>query len=179
MTNELITAVLQWGQDKGITGPHGTGTITRQLQKTLEEIRETDQAVRDYARAEAEASQAHALAEIKDGIGDVLVTLILVCEMNNSDFRKLYLNKGFPLFDSPTEDIDLLYSSFVRLAVSFDMETVAHMVCHLENLAASFNLTLTECLQAAYDVISKRTGKMRDGGFVKDSVEATRADNEA
>lgn len=28
--------------------------------------------------------------------------------------------------------------------------------------------TLEECLQVAYDVISKRTGKMVDGVFVKD-----------
>jgi NTP pyrophosphatase (non-canonical NTP hydrolase) len=30
-------------------------------------------------------------------------------------------------------------------------------------------LTLTECVQAAYDVIKNRTGKMVDGQFVKDA----------
>lgn len=29
-------------------------------------------------------------------------------------------------------------------------------------------LSLTDCLQSAYDIISKRTGKMVDGQFVKD-----------
>jgi hypothetical protein len=30
-------------------------------------------------------------------------------------------------------------------------------------------LTLEECLESAYNVISKRTGKMIDGQFVKDN----------
>jgi hypothetical protein len=30
-------------------------------------------------------------------------------------------------------------------------------------------LSLTECLESAYNVIAKRTGKMVDGQFVKDA----------
>jgi hypothetical protein len=30
-------------------------------------------------------------------------------------------------------------------------------------------LTIEECLQSAYDVISKRTGKMINGQFIKDN----------
>jgi NTP pyrophosphatase (non-canonical NTP hydrolase) len=30
------------------------------------------------------------------------------------------------------------------------------------------NITIEECLQGAYDVISKRTGKMINGQFIKD-----------
>ena len=52
------------------------------------------------------------LDETKDGIGDTMVTLILLCEM--------------------------------------------------------LDLTVEDCLQSAYDVISKRTGKMVDGTFIKD-----------
>jgi len=33
----------------------------------------------------------------------------------------------------------------------------------------AWNLTLTECMEQAYDEISKRTGKMVDGQFVKDA----------
>ena len=35
--NELIQNVLQWGIDKGITGPNGKATILTQLGKTQEE----------------------------------------------------------------------------------------------------------------------------------------------
>jgi hypothetical protein len=35
--------------------------------------------------------------------------------------------------------------------------------------AEAWNLTMDECVQAAYDVIKRRTGKMVDGKFVKDN----------
>ena len=38
----------------------------------------------------------------------------------------------------------------------------------LNTIANHYGWTLRECLQSAYDVISKRTGKMENGVFVKD-----------
>lgn len=99
--NTLIEKVLQWGIDKNITGPNGKGTRYAQADKMLEEAKETHYAVK-----------THNFPEIKDGIGDTMVTLILLAEMHN--------------------------------------------------------ITLEECLQEAYDVIFKRTGKMVNGSFVKD-----------
>lgn len=103
--NELIENVLQWGIDKGITGANGKGTRYGQADKVLEEANETHMAV-----------NTNDLRDVKDGIGDTVVTLIL--------------------------------------------------------LAAMYGWTLEECLQHAYDVISKRTGKMVDGVFVKDGRDA-------
>jgi hypothetical protein len=68
--NELIQNVLQWGIDKNITGPDGKGTQYGQSDKMLEEAKETYSAVR-----------RDDLMEIKDGIGDTVVTLILLAEM--------------------------------------------------------------------------------------------------
>ena len=99
--NELITNVLQWGIDKNIIGENGKGTRYGQADKMLEEANETHMAV-----------NTHDLREVKDGIGDTVVTLILLADM--------------------------------------------------------YGWTLEECLQVAYDVISKRTGKMVNGTFVKD-----------
>jgi phosphoribosyl-ATP pyrophosphohydrolase len=99
--NELIQNVLQWGIDKNIIGANGKGTRYGQADKMLEEARETYSAVK-----------RNDLWDVKDGIGDTAVTLILLADMH-----------GY---------------------------------------------TLEECLQVAYDVISKRTGKMVDGVFVKD-----------
>lgn len=99
--NTLIKNVLQWGIEKNITGPNGKGTRYAQADKMLEEAKETLYAVK-----------THNLPEVKDGIGDTMVTLILLAEM--------------------------------------------------------YHLTLEECLQEAYDVISKRTGKIVGGSFVKD-----------
>jgi phosphoribosyl-ATP pyrophosphohydrolase len=99
--NELIENVLQWGIDKNIIGTNGKGTRYGQADKVLEEAKETYGAVR-----------RNDIIEVKDGIGDTMVTLILLANM--------------------------------------------------------YGWTLEECLQVAYDVISKRTGKMVDGVFVKD-----------
>lgn len=96
---ELINNVEEWAADKGIL-EHAT--TLRQAEKTLEECQELICAILNEDRA-----------EISDGIGDVLVTLIIQCKMQGMD--------------------------------------------------------LEECLQGAYDVISKRTGKMMNGQFIKDN----------
>ena len=121
---ELSTLVLQWGEDKGI---FAKSTPLRQLDKTQEELDETKEALQKLASlADQEILseelltddpdtldlEEDALAEAKDGIGDMLVTIILLAKM-----------------------------------VDMDSE---------------------DCLQAAYDVIKKRTGKMVNGQFVKD-----------
>ncbi len=121
---ELSTLVLQCGEDKGI---FAKSTPLRQLDKTQEELDETKEALQKLASlADQEILseelltddpdtldlEEDALAEAKDGIGDMLVTIILLAKM-------------------------------------VDMDSV-------------------DCLQAAYDVIKKRTGKMVNGQFVKD-----------
>ena len=45
---------------------------------------------------------------------------------------------------------------------------IGDMVVVLTNLAELNGLTIEECIESAYDVISKRTGKMDNGTFVKD-----------
>lgn len=122
--NELIDNVRQWFHKKGIIA---NSNPLKQLEKTQEELTETrDAAVRlgctrFYANQLTpelyEDQRKLYLNELKDGIGDTVVTLIGVCEM--------------------------------------------------------YGLSLEECLQQAYDVISKRTGKMVDGKFVKENVDST------
>jgi len=45
---------------------------------------------------------------------------------------------------------------------------IGDMVVVLTNLAELSGLTIEECVESAYNVISKRTGKMKNGTFVKD-----------
>lgn len=117
---ELSKLVIDWGQDKGI---FNKSTPLRQLDKTQEELDETRQALQklndfDYQADLMESigvptpTEENIRAEVKDGIGDMLVTIILLAKM-------------------------------------VDMDTV-------------------DSLNAAYDVIKSRTGKMVNGQFVKD-----------
>ena len=89
--NELIEQVKQWGADKGITGPNGKGTLLGQLSKTQEELTETRDAAVEWMLTDPDAVYmlgTESLAQIKDGIGDTTVTLILAAEMAGLDFQE-------------------------------------------------------------------------------------------
>ncbi len=118
---ELSKLVIEWGESKGILD---SSTPLRQLDKTQEELDETRAALKklnDFDRQPnlmevlgiPPENKKDILAEVKDGIGDMLVTIVLLAKM-------------------------------------VDLDT-------------------TDCLNAAYDVIKGRTGKMVDGQFVKDN----------
>ena len=79
---ETIDAVREWGIAKGITGPQGKGTLLGQLSKTQEELTETRDAVIAMACGQDIWDNENGVrAEIADGIGDTVVTLILAAEM--------------------------------------------------------------------------------------------------
>jgi NTP pyrophosphatase (non-canonical NTP hydrolase) len=83
---ETIEAVRAWGIARNITGPNGKGTLLGQLSKTAEELTETrDAAVLFWSGLdEMENKRGEFVAtadELKDGIGDCVVTLVLAAEM--------------------------------------------------------------------------------------------------
>jgi len=112
--NELEALVIVWAHQKGILE---NGTPFAQCEKTLEEVEELLEAVDAkendfYTFTNSKGKKVNTEEEIKDALGDILVTIIIQAEMQG--------------------------------------------------------LNLLECLESAYNVISKRTGKMVDGTFVKD-----------
>lgn len=80
-TDELIEKVLMWAENKGITGIDGEGTMLGQLDKTQEEVTETRDSVLKYMYGHDSFNSEEHFAEIEDGIGDCLVTLIILAEM--------------------------------------------------------------------------------------------------
>lgn len=95
---KLEQLVINWADEKGI---FDKGTPIAQCDKTLEEVMELSTALHSDDKA-----------EIKDALGDILVTIIIQAEMQG--------------------------------------------------------LELEDCLLTAYNVISKRKGKMINGQFVKE-----------
>jgi NTP pyrophosphatase (non-canonical NTP hydrolase) len=90
---ELSELVINWGEDKGI---FNKSTPLRQLDKTQEELDETREALKklndfDYQRDLMEnigvptPTKEDILAEVKDGIGDMLVTIVLLAKMVDMD----------------------------------------------------------------------------------------------
>lgn len=111
---KLNNKVLAWAKDKGI---FDKATPFSQHSKTLEEVEELSMAISAQYAGEEEFTDEDGVLkntdeEIKDAIGDILVTLIIQAKMQG--------------------------------------------------------LTIEECLESVYNIISKRTGKMVDGIFVKD-----------
>ena len=96
--DQLEPAIIQWAESRGI---FSASTPHSQMLKTMEEVGETARAVLKKD-----------LPEIKDGIGDIVVTLIIQAHFQG--------------------------------------------------------LSLRECVESAYNVISQRTGRMVNGSFVKD-----------
>lgn len=96
---ELNSLVIQWAEERGI---FDASNPERQLDKTREEVEELGLALNH-----------NDMEQTIDGIGDVLVTIILLAKMKD--------------------------------------------------------LNPVECLEYAYEIINKRTGKMVNGLFVKDN----------
>lgn len=85
---ETIDAVRQWGLDRNITGPNGRGTLLGQLSKTQEELTETrDAAIAMACGQDIWDNENGVRAEIADGIGDTVVTMILAAEMAGLRFE--------------------------------------------------------------------------------------------
>lgn len=97
--NESENLIILWAHNKGILPD---GQPLAQLEKTEEEVAELREAI-----------ETKNLAEVKDALGDIFVTLTIQAKL--------------------------------------------------------WDLGMEECVEHAYNIIKKRTGKMVNGKFVKDS----------
>jgi len=187
--NQLIEQIKAWGIAKGITGTNGKGTLLGQLAKTQEELTETRDAAVWRMHASNYAESYRAKMAIKDGIGDTAVTLILAAEMLSWDlnFHGVQTSKRDELLEmlsfaqkalsnardagvrSKTHDRNTLERSDEE---GICLEAMQIMLNCMITAADIAGLTMEECLQAAYDEIKGRTGKMENGVFVKDQQSA-------
>jgi NTP pyrophosphatase (non-canonical NTP hydrolase) len=201
---KLIDKVKAWGIAKCITGPNGKGTLLAQLSKTQEELTETrDAAVKweiaDCRKVDSDHEMAvDAWFELKDGIGDTAVTLILLAEMAELDLYDR-VQAAYDEIDSITGAngkgtlLDHLSNTQEELTKTRDAAVVFNLAMEYADIkevnksmhelkdgigdtavtliraAKIAGLDFQDCLQAAYDEIAGRTGKMIGGQFVKDS----------
>ena len=84
---ELNKRVINWADQKGILEK---STPYDQIEKTIEEVEETELAIywqranhKEYLNSKGK--RCNTSEEIKDGIGDTLVTLLIQCKMQNLD----------------------------------------------------------------------------------------------
>jgi NTP pyrophosphatase (non-canonical NTP hydrolase) len=136
---ELQPLIIEWAKEKGI---NNSG---RQYLKVLEEVGET-----------AKAILQNDIDEIKDGIGDIAVTLIILYSLED---RNVFTANHI-LGSSVVDLEDMIEDLYFREPDILDT---------LGRIALRFNTNLEECLNIAWNEIKGRTGKTVNGTFIKDS----------
>lgn len=85
-------------------------------------------------------------------------------------------NKGILQQSTPKKQFEKLIEEVEELRTSIKNEdeeefkdAIGDCAVVLTNLAALKGLTIEDCINSAYEIISKRTGKMVNGKFEKDA----------
>ena len=157
---ELRLKVIEWAKDRGILEK---ATPASQATKVMEECLEL--VVADFNRD---------LPEIMDSIGDVLVTLFIEAELLSIPWPSIESSYKDATYWTRVKPVDILAESTVLYDLIEENDTedisgnIAFMVFLLNKYSERAGINPQECLQGAYDVISKRKGKMVNGIFVKD-----------
>jgi NTP pyrophosphatase (non-canonical NTP hydrolase) len=158
---ERISDVIKWGDERGITF---SANIQAQALKVVEEIGET-----------VEACHNNDTEEVMDGIGDSLVTLILLSKQVEYDFEisLLYLSAK-PFFKKNECLVNLcifngrLCKAVLKSYRGEIVKNIENLVCVLFDLAYHYNTSLEECLDLAWEEIKDRKGKTVAGTFIKE-----------
>lgn len=168
--NELFQKVIAWASARNIIG--GAQPIN-QFAKLSSEFGEIVEAFEDTHRE-----------EVKDGIGDSLVVLIIIYAMLGMDIAASYR----VVVNRRVRDVGT--ASHTRVGTMWSLLDCAALLGHIgdnilkgrsdivaeksetfiSNLAAiaqHHNFTLEQCLEAAYGEIKDRKGVMYNGAFVK------------
>lgn len=162
--NELIEKVERWAIDRNLhmASPQG------QALKVVEEFTEMLIAYEDYESAN----------EVIDGIGDTYVTLIILCEQIDMNFKELLeiTKHQYSENDFSLTDCQFTYRSLNDLSTGLSKGNTEKIESSIIDIIATANVlagvmeeTPEECLSVAYEEIKDRKGRMIDGVFVKES----------
>ncbi len=174
--NTTNAMILDWAREKGIIG---RATALDQILKTVEELGELAGAV----------SKCDSAAQ-KDSIGDVYVTLVIVAEiMGLGELPEVdHLSAFTDKFASPKRWVVMIANLTGRISDAADdhalapekfdpeeytlntKDAVRNTQRCLRMLAEHLGFTLQECVDHAYGIISKRSGRMVDGVFIKEEA---------
>lgn len=161
---QLRENIIKWADDKGILSK---ATPASQATKILEECLEL--VVADYNNNQE---------EIEDACGDIYVTLVIEAHMLGLD-----LDEVLSIAIEVTDDLLGFYTPRAILATATNIfgalteeytgqnmvDRFIKIVYHkLVSYCAGNNISLRDAVQGAYNIISKRTGRMENGVFVKD-----------
>lgn len=185
--DQLIKKIEQWGYDKNI---HLASPLM-QTTKTLEEAIELMQGVfrnggkkcnkcnfdvgcegYSYIYSHETKYKDHCkhITEIKDAIGDIFVTLVMLSiQVKDVTIRTDQKTTLDGYVNEETKNI--FYQTFImqhniQKKHSIDRQ-INNIVFFLKYIAKNYDLTLKECVEYAYNEIKDRKGEMKKGLWVK------------
>jgi hypothetical protein len=153
---ELQVLTSTWGFNRQITV---NGKIPTQTIKFGEEM--------------AELFEAQNEDQALDAIGDMVVVLSMIADLNKTQITKVELTSQiYPATSADHVALVICYGHLCKSVVRQDdnlNNILANFIIVLAALAESRKSTLNECWNLAYNEIKDRTGKLlENGNFVKD-----------
>lgn len=167
---ELTGLITQWGVDRRIVQ---NATAFAQTRKTHEEFCELVEALARQEMSSCKTDDEKYTKDVKDAIGDIYVTLVMVCACNDTPIRmELDFVSVGGMEKGEYKFIESLIPDLIRDAVEDNTTvriTARRIVCGLMALCDSMGLDFVECVEQAYNEIKDRRGTIReDGVFVKE-----------
>lgn len=138
---ELQPLIIEWANKRNLNDSD------KQYLKILEEVGET-----------AKAILQNDIDEIKDGIGDIAVTIIIYYKQINAP---LYLDYNIG------EDYYAKSSGYLNETLKDVSNKHSIVLWCLDKLSRINNTTLKECLNLAWNEIKHREGQTINGTFIK------------
>lgn len=138
---ELQPLIIEWAKKRNLNDPD------KQYLKILEEIGETSKAI-----------LRNDIEEIKDGIGDIAITIIIYYHQLK---KELIVDTNY----SGENLTDKRIFQYLNFCISrADDQALFYLI----DLASSHQTSLKECLNLAWNEIKNREGKTINGTFIKD-----------
>ena len=142
---ELQTLILNWAKEKDLLKLENA---PKQRLKLLEEVGET-----------AGAILKNNTDDIKDGIGDMFVVLVILSEQLSEEI--LFNMNG--VAEDDDQDFIFLFDNIIN------SKRIYFSISYLNDICTKLNLDLTECANLAWNEIKDRKGNTIDGTFIKNN----------
>ena len=140
---ELQPLIIEWAKERNI---HLLECAPKQRLKLLEEVGET-----------AKAILKNDVKEIKDGLGDIFVVLVILAEQFDADII-------FDLDDFSDDSKEYVCNLFFEI---LDVENIEESLSYLNDICKKLDYNLEECANIAWNEIKDRKGKTINGTFIK------------
>ena len=142
---ELQVLILQWAKEKDLLKLENA---PKQRLKLLEEVGET-----------AGAILKNNTDDIKDGIGDIFVVLVILADQLSEEIT--YNTNRFAKDDD--KDFVFLFDNILN------SKRIYYSLAYLKDICRKLDYDLVECANLAWNEIKDRKGQTIDGVFIKNN----------